>query len=292
MYGTPESPTDPVNGAKLYENLLAYEKNYYLSDNEADIFQNQSKKLASIIGPNATVVEIGPGSLNSIRKKTIPFLIALPSLKKYIAVDISNYFLDLCLKEIRSTLPNLSVDGLCLNFTDMDSFPRGMSKTVLLFTGSTMANMHTKECENFLVEVQKYISSRGFFVVGQDTNQDRKSLIAAYQNNLVEKFALNLMYRLRRDLSIDGFLPEAFYYEIEWIPNAHEIRHLVVADKDQIIQIGGQIFEIEVGQKYHFSSSYKYSENKFLSMALSANLTSIETFFDHERKMALFVLVS
>lgn len=69
LYGTPEHDNDLVRGGILYNEMLEGEHDYYLYKYEAALFQSKRHFLASIIGPNATFIELGPGSEQSIGKK-------------------------------------------------------------------------------------------------------------------------------------------------------------------------------------------------------------------------------
>lgn len=97
--------------------MLESEKDYYLYKYEAKLFQNKGHLLTKLLGSDATFIELGSGSEQSIRLKILPLLCSCSNLKGYVGIDISQSFLDKVLEVIRSELPNILIDGIQQYFT-------------------------------------------------------------------------------------------------------------------------------------------------------------------------------
>ena len=62
LYSDPQNGNDPVRGGILYNQMLEGENDYYLYKSESELFKNKGKLLADLIGSDATLIELGPGS--------------------------------------------------------------------------------------------------------------------------------------------------------------------------------------------------------------------------------------
>jgi uncharacterized SAM-dependent methyltransferase len=285
LYGTPRDATDPVRGGILYNEMLENEEEYYLYKYEAELFQNKGHLIASLIGSNATFIELGPGSEQSLRLKTLPLLRVCPNLSGYVGIDISQDFLDKGLKVIRSELPHLSVRGTQQDFTKLDSLPDA-EKQVIFFKGSTIANMRQEEVPSFISQIGKLARENHYLLIVHDANQDEVSLMKAYHNKGMALMMENIMFRLHRDVDTPGMIPEAFRYQPEWEPTTYDLKHVLSATQPQKIHLNGQIVEIEEGQKFHTLSSFKYPVEVFKKLIGSAGYQPIDVFFDSSNRMA------
>lgn len=288
LYGTPQEANDLVRGGILYNEMLEGEKDYYLYKCEAELFQNKGHLLTSLIGANATFIELGPGSEQSIRLKTLPLLRTCPSLKGYVGIDISQSFLDKVLGVIRSELPDILIDSIQQDFTKLDNLPE-FDKQVILFKGSTIANMRKDEVPIFISRIGELVTKNHYLLLVHDCNQDEVSLMKAYDNEGMASFMANIMCRVHRDVETVGMEPTAFSYKPEWEPATHDLKHVLTATKPQKFDLNGQTVEIEEGQKFHILSSFKYPIELFQKMISSAGYQPIDVFLDNSNRLAAHV---
>ena len=288
LYGTPQDANDLVRGGILYNQMLEGEKDYYLYRCEAELFQNKGHLLTSLIGSNATFIELGPGSEQSIRLKTLPLLRVCPSLKGYVGIDISQSFLDKVLEVIHFELPEISLDSIQQDFTKLDSLPE-FEKPVILFKGSTIANMRKDEVPIFISKICELVGKNHYLLLVHDCNQDEVSLMKAYDTERMASFMENIMCRVHRDVYTPGMEPKAFRYKPEWEPTTHDLKHVLTATKAQKFDLKGQTVEIEEGQKFHTLSSFKYPIEVFQKMIGSAGYQSIDVFLDSSNRLAAHV---
>ncbi|MBP0041231.1 MAG: L-histidine N(alpha)-methyltransferase [Roseofilum sp. SBFL] len=275
LYGTPEDDKDPVRGGILYNEMLDGEKDYYLYKYESKLFQSKGHILTEKIGANATFVELGPGSEQSIRLKTLPLLRSCHELKGYLGIDISQDFVDKVVEVIRSELPNISVEGMQQDFTQLENIPE-YEKPVVLFKGSTIANLRRDEVPVFIAQIKALIGKPHYLLLVHDANQDEVSLMKAYDTPKMAIFMENIMFRVDRDGGTVGMKPGAFSYQPEWEPQTHDLKHVLTATETQKIELQGQMVVVEKGQKFHTLSSFKYPPEVFKSMINSVGYKSID----------------
>ncbi|MDJ1169315.1 L-histidine N(alpha)-methyltransferase [Roseofilum sp. BLCC_M154] len=285
LYGTPEDDNDPVQGGILYNEMLKGEKDYYLYKYEAELFQGKGNLLTEKIGGNATFVELGPGSETSIRLKTLPLLRSCDELKGYLGIDISQDFVDKVVEVIRAELPNISVEGMQQDFTQLETLPE-YEKPVVLFKGSTIANLRKEEVPVFIAHIKELIGKPHYLLLVHDANQDEVSLMKAYDTPKMAVFMENIMFRVDRDSGAVGMKPEAFSYKPEWVSETHDLKHVLTATETQNIEIQGHTVVIEKGQKVHTLSSFKYPPDVFKSMIASVGYKSIDYILGDHNRMA------
>ena len=288
LYGTPQDANDSVRGGILYNEMLEGEKDYYLYKYEAELFQTKGHLLTSLIGSNATFIELGPGSEQSIRLKTLPLLRSCSNLSGYVGIDISQSFVDKVLKVIRSELPDISTDGIQQDFTQLESLPE-FEKPVILFKGSTIANLRKDEVPVFISGIKELVGKKHYLLLVHDANQDEISLMKAYDTPKMAVFMENIMCRVHRDVSTVGMEPKAFLYKPEWEPDNHDLKHVLTATKAQKFDLRGQTVEIEEGQTIHTLSSFKYPIEVFQKMISAAGYQSIDVIQDQSTRMAAHV---
>lgn len=288
IYGAPQEKDDPVRGGILYNQMLAKEKEYYLYEKESDLFKTKGKDIASLVGSGATFIELGPGSEQSLRLKTLPLLKACSDLKGYVGIDISQSFLDKGLEVIRSELPKIMIQGIQQDFTRLENLPK-FERTVVFFKGSTIANLRKDELPDFIADIKRLAGDGHLLLLVHDSNQDERSLMQAYDNSGMAVFMANIMYRIKRDADAAGLRPEKFYYQPVWKPKSHDLQHVLTATEAQHVTIDGKTVEIKKGQKFHTLSSFKYPVEVFQKMIGSAGYKPIAVFRDSSGRMAAHV---
>lgn len=287
LYGDPLDDNDLVKGGILYNTMLETEKDYYLYEFEAELFQSKGKAITSLLPSNATFIELGPGSEQSLRLKTLELLKNCKDLKGYIGIDISQSFLDKGLEVIRSEFPNILLQGIQQDFTQLESFP-AFENSVIFFKGSTIANLKKDEVPVFIEKIRSLAAKNHYLVLVHDANQDEASLMSAYDNVGVAKFMENIMCRVQRDV-IPELDCQAFRYKPEWHSSSFDLKHVLIATKDQEFNFKEKIVKITQGQKFHTLSSFKYPTEEFKKMLILTGYKPIDVFLDSSERMAAHV---
>lgn len=291
LYGAPQSEDDPVRGGILYNQMLEAEEDYYLYRYEANLFQTKGEIFENLIGPGATFIELGPGSEQSLRLKTLPLLKSLPKLHGYVGIDISQSFLDKSLAVVRDAFPHIVVQGSQQDFTQLQELPQ-YEKTVVFFKGSTIANLRRSEVPHFIAQIKALLDNDHFLLLVHDANQDAVSLLKAYGTARIAAVFENMMYRIKRDLALVDLQPEAFRYTPVWKPEIHDLQHVLVATQPQSFEIDGQTVAIKAGQEFHILSSFKYPVAVFQEMIASVGYQPIDLVHDSSGRMAAHLFQS
>jgi uncharacterized SAM-dependent methyltransferase len=288
FYGAPQDDQDPVRGGILYNEMLASEPDYYLYKYEAELFQTRGKKLAALIGGGATFIELGPGSTQSLRLKTLPLLKVCEDLQGYVGIDISQSFLDQGLGTIREALPDLPITGIQQDFTQLTELP-DCPRPVIFFKGSTITNLTKDEMPMFIRSISELAQDNQYLLLVQDSNQDEASLMSAYDTPKMTMIQENIMYRVARDCDTEGMNPGAFRYAPQWDAPNHDFKHVLVATEAQSFTIQGHTITIKAGDEFHTMSSFKYPVDVFQAAICSTGYRVVDVIKDASGRMAAHV---
>lgn len=267
-------------GSDLFEQITRLDE-YYLTDSEKEILQNNIKEIADYIGSDVMLIELGSGS----SYKTRFLLEELSDLSTYIPVDISEAFLLKTVNQLRREYPRISIIPVFADYTSRFDLPvsRGdNTKQVVFFPGSTIGNFDSNEARTFLTNISKITAEDSEMIIGVDLKKDPEVLEAAYNDSqgITAQFNKNILKHINDALGanfeVDQFDHHAFYNE-----EAGRIEmHLVSSQKQKVI-VGGQEIFFEKGETIHTENSYKYSLEEFEELV--ADWYSVENVWTDEK---------
>ncbi len=264
---------------------------YYLTDCETEILQNNAGYIADAIGNGGlNLVELGAGD----GKKTKIMLEGL--LEKYddityVPIDISEGAIHLLLAELESEYPVLKVKGLVTDYFAglrwlADS---GSSRNVVLFLGSNIGNFTPEERAIFLKSLHASMNPGDYLFTGFDMVKDIHIMERAYNDSegITARFNMNILERINREL--DGnFNTGQFSYKSHWHPGEDAIKSYLVSRIKQEVRIEAvsMTCTFEAGEAVHTESSYKFTEKQVLSLAESTGFTVENILYDSRRYFA------
>ncbi|PAU94650.1 L-histidine N(alpha)-methyltransferase [Aliifodinibius salipaludis] len=249
-------------GSDLFEQITRLNE-YYLTDCEKEILQNNIKDIAGCIGKDVMLIELGSGS----SYKTRFLLEELSDLSTYIPVDISEEFLLKTVSQLRLEYPKISIIPVFADYTSNFDLPvteGSNQKQVVFFPGSTIGNFDPEEVQVFLNNMAGITADDSEMLVGVDLKKDPKVLEAAYNDKqgITAQFNKNMLTHLNRvlgaDFDIEKFRHKAFYNE-----EAGRIEMHLISSQKQTVTIGDQRIAFEKGESIHTESSYKYGLEEF-----------------------------
>ncbi len=296
LYSSPASPTDPVRGEELLDDIYAECDDYYLFRSEKRLIKHFANNLSEMLGDAATLIDYGPGPARSFFYKTYPVLSALQNPNAYIPVDICPEYVAECKEAAKGMMPDLYVHGIADDYFDARLHYGFYKNPVVYFTGSSIANC--PEIPGYAIphntlsrlqRIKGQIGGHGQLVIGHDQNQDEQSLLSAYKNPAAEKFILNLLDRIRRDLNTSYFDRAAFDHWVEWDAVNHCVKQGSILNRDATFRIGDHSFSFKKGDTLHFVSSYKYPRDLFIQTAQTAGFTHEQTFSLTDNPMVMHV---
>src|SRR5690606_6070636 len=110
--------------------------------------------------------------------------------------------------ELAREIPGVDVRTVCADFTEVAGLgmlaDRGQRRAVF-FPGSTIANFEPHEAAELLARFGDWTGPGGRLLLGVDLYKDEGVIAAAYDDagGVVAEFNLNLLHRIRRELSSD-----------------------------------------------------------------------------------------
>lgn len=277
-------------GSWLFDRICELDA-YYPTRTEIDITRRHADEIASLIGPEARLVELGSGS--SIKTRILLDRIERPFA--YVPIDISRGHLAASARRLTREYPSLRIVPLCADYVKPFALPpetEGAKSTVVYFPGSTIGNFEPIEAIAFLQRMARFCRPRGGVLVGIDLVKDPRVLEAAYNDpqGVTEEFNRNLLFRLRDELgmSIDPmrFDHRAFYDAVH-----RRIVMQLVSKGAQRLTLGTFVCELEDGEPITTEHSYKFEPDRFAEMARAAGLRVEASFYDERRYFALEWLV-
>jgi dimethylhistidine N-methyltransferase len=276
-------------GSALFEAICEVPE-YYLTRTELGILEIHAGDIASRIGPNCRLIELGSGASRKVRL----LLEALETPLAYIPVDISRGFLRDAAARIAADFPELDVIAVCADYTRPFALPKisgPAGKTVGFFPGSTIGNFEPEAVVAFLAHCAKLLGPGAEMLIGADVKKDKAILDAAYNDaeGLNAAFNLNLLHRIANeldsDIAIDDFAHVAFYN-----PDEGRVELYIKSLKDQSAVIAGRRFSFAAGEMIHTENSYKYAISEFRALAARAGFQALDTWSDADGKFSVHYL--
>ena len=267
-------------GSDLFEQITRLEE-YYLTDCEKEILQNNIKEISDHIGTDVILIELGSGS----SYKTRFLLEELSDLSTYIPVDISEEFLLKTVNQLRMEYPKISIIPVFADYTSHFELPVSESsnqKQVVFFPGSTIGNFDPSQARDFLKNIAEITADDSEMLIGLDLKKDIKVLEAAYndQQGITAQFNKNILRHINRVLDanfdLDSFEHQAFYNKEKGRIEMH-----LVSSCEQTVHIDDQEIGFGEGESIHTENSYKYSLQGFEELV--SEWYSVEKVWTDER---------
>jgi dimethylhistidine N-methyltransferase len=267
-------------GSKLFDDITQLDE-YYLTRTETNLLGTHAGEIASLMAPEAILVEFGAGSLI----KTRILLAAMDRPVAFVPIDISKEHLIGSAKKLALEFPHIQVRPVVADFEsalDIGALvgDRG-SKRIGFFPGSTIGNFSHPDAVKLLETIRGIVGSGGEFLIGVDLKKDEKILLDAYNDSrgVTADFNRNFLVRINRELDGDfdlgTFRHHAFYNAVEGRIEMH-----LISGVDQTVNVVGKEFIFIEGETIHTENSYKYGVEEFLSLASEAGFDPVETWTD------------
>jgi len=270
-----------ARGSGLFERICETPE-YYVTRADLALHEACTDEMASMIGPDAHIIELGAGA----GIKTRHFLASLASPRAYTPIEISAAALTRSTRNLEATFPGLEIRPIRADYTrpienNNLALDPPAKRRIVYFPGSTISNFEHDEAIGFLQRLGRIAGPEGATLIGVDLIKPAERLIAAYDDaaGITAAFNSNLLERLRRELdaTIDT---EAFVHEARWNETLQRIEMHLVARYPTTIVIGEHEFAFANNESIHTESSHKYSVDSFRNLAERAGLRSEKVWFD------------
>jgi dimethylhistidine N-methyltransferase len=245
-------------GSRLFEAICELPE-YYPTRTEASIFARHGAEMARVIGPGATLIDLGAGNC---AKAARLFPLLHPS--QYVAIDISADFLRESIERLQQRFPHIEMTGLGLDFSASLELPDNVrqQKRLFFYPGSSIGNFTPDQARNFLRRARAECDDDGGLLIGIDLVKDSATLDAAYDDALgvTAAFNLNLLRHVNHlagaDFDVRQWRHRGYF-------NADESRvemHLEAREALTVHWHGGSR-PFARGEPIHTENSYKYRQS-------------------------------
>ena len=192
-------------GSCLFEAITTVPE-YYPTRTERTILSRHADEiLATACRQSAgflRVLELGAGTAS----KTSLLLTAATHRHRevvYMPIDVSRDALDAACERIGSSLPDVQLDPVVLNYvTSPPELERFDGPTLALYLGSSIGNFLPEEARTILRNLKSQLRDDDALLLGTDLVKAESTLVAAYDDaeGVTAAFNLNILERLNREL--------------------------------------------------------------------------------------------
>ena len=221
-----------AHGSELFEEITRLPE-YYPTRAEREILVARAPQIAEASGAR-TLIELGSGSSD----KTRHLLDALPGLRTYVPVDVSESALKGAADVLLAERPGLTVHALIADFTHVLRLPDTPGPRLVAFLGGTIGNLLPEEREQFLHSVRELLSPGDSLLLGTDLVKDEATLVAAYDDaaGVTAAFNKNVLSVVNRELGADFPLAD-FDHVAAWDPRREWIEMRLRARRALTVKI-------------------------------------------------------
>jgi len=276
-------------GSELFEAITRLPE-YYPTRTELSILRDRGGEIAAILPKGAALVEFGAGATTKIR-----LLLQHCAVAAYVPVDISGDFLKAQADALRRDFPALSVHPVTADFTTPFALPPAIASLpkVGFFPGSTLGNFEPHEACAFLRSARDILGHGAQMIIGVDLEKDERVLHDAYNDaaGVTARFNLNVLVRINRELG-GNFDLSAFTHRAIYNRERHRIEMHLISKRQQAVRMLGTSFSFRPGESIHTENSYKYSLERFTTLARSSGWTVRESWTDKDQMFSVHALVA
>jgi len=279
-------------GSDLFE-AICQTPEYYPTRTEMSILKKQARKIARLIGPEATLIEYGSGAGQKVKL----LLRALDRPRAYAGIDVSREILMRATEDLSMAAPDLEVVAICADFLTPVALPpslrRGGGRRVAFFPGSSIGNLPPNEAARFLAQCRATVGPQGAMLIGVDLKKDPARLNAAYNDaaGITAAFTLNLLERMNRELDAD-FVIERFAHHAAYQPSVGRVAIHIRSLVDQTATVAGRRFRFAKGEGIHTEDSWKYAVSDFQMLARDAGYAPVACWTDPEDLFSVHYLAA
>jgi dimethylhistidine N-methyltransferase len=271
------------HGSELFEQITDLPE-YYPTRTETALLHRHAADMATQIGPRATLVEYGAGSLTKVRI----LLDAMTSPLRYKPLDVSGEFLKSAANDLRRDYLTLDIQPIIASFTDAFDFGfTDGTNRVGFFPGSTIGNLD----DATITALLRHARALDKFLLGVDLVKDTDTLIAAYNDaqGITARFNLNLLHRANAEAGTDFNLEEWEHLAV-WNAKESQIEMHLRARSGQSVTLADQTFPFAKGDTILTEISRKFTPEILAPLFAASGWALRDLWVDPHTPYALLML--
>ena len=274
-------------GSELFE-AITETPEYYPFRTELGLLEKHGEEMATLLGSDGLLIELGSGSSRKIR-----LLLDALQPAAYMPVDISRDFLLQAAGDLAREYPELEVHATCADYSRGLKLPWSPEELprAAFFPGSSIGNFEPAQAQRLLHHVAQALGSGGHLLIGVDLQKDHAVLQRAYNDaaGITAAFNLNLLERFNRELNAD-FDVEKFAHAADYNAEAERVEMHLISRCEQTVAIGEKRLYFAEGEAIHTENSYKYTVEGFLQLAAEVGFGRVKTWLDEKKYFSVHCL--
>jgi L-histidine N-alpha-methyltransferase len=273
-----------AKGSVLFEAITRLAE-YYPTRTEQAIMSAHAPAIARAIGTQCTVIELGAGNCQKARS-----LCELIQPLAYLAVDISEAFLQQAVAGMREAFPSLAIHVLAVDLTADITLPTSLptQRRLVFYPGSSIGNFDPPHALALLSRMRGFLNEEGALLIGVDLVKDAAVLNAAYDDatGITAAFNLNVLEHLNHlvgsDFDVRQWQHRAFFNDAQSRIEMH-----LEAMVDVVVRWPGAMRSFARGERIHTENSYKYRVEEFVNLLRCAGLPHAKVWTDERAWFAV-----
>ncbi|MGO4807716.1 L-histidine N(alpha)-methyltransferase [Arthrobacter sp. 2MCAF15] len=275
-------------GSELFERITGLPE-YYPTRAEREVLELYSAEMAAA-SPAETLIELGSGS----SRKTPLLLNALTktgSLRRYVAVDVSDTALLDAQSELAPAFPDLKLQAVAADFeTQLHLLPR-TGRRMIAFLGGTIGNLEPEARARFLADVRELLGDDGgSLLLGTDLVKSPHILVPAYADaeGVTAEFNRNVLRVLNAELGAD-FDVMAFEHVAVWKPQEEWIEMRLRASRPMLVRLPGVAMDVHFheGEELRTEISAKFRPEGVVEEVETAGFAAVGQWTDRQNRYAM-----
>lgn len=279
-----------VGGGQKWENFVNNTKKYHFVNNDRQLLTDYSVDMAREVVSYSDLKNdfhffgIAPGSefQNKDRKVLDAFNTVAQDRQVvfWTGVDINPDFVEEPKKIIGKEFPNIYLGGGGTHDIFDEPVTKAISNkrveanartSIVLYSGATVGNIATtsksrgfpeKKLISNLQMLVDYSADESYLIVCHNA-QTSKSVLENYSEDVHSEFALNSLFRIKRELPTTDFDPTAFAYDNFYEHETGLVAHIARSTRNQKFMIGDRSFSFDKGQvACRIGNSYQISNSR------------------------------
>jgi dimethylhistidine N-methyltransferase len=285
-----------ATGSALFQRITLLPE-YYLTRTEKQLLGVSAADIAASVpfetGRGRALVEFGA----SDESKAVLLLDAAEGhFSAYVAIDISPSVLGPLRARMQVSHPDVKVETLLADFLQPLVIPKPFSdmQMVGFLPGSTVGQLPPAAVVQFLENVRSALTGSAgppAFVIGTDQCRDAARVLCAYDDaaGISRAFNLNILAHVNQ-LAGCALDPNDFARKVLWNPHEERVEMYLQSRSAQTARIAGRSIAFAEGETIQIGVSYKYSKERFLSIAKAAGWSSAGFWQDSEKLFGIHLL--
>ncbi|MGY2744790.1 L-histidine N(alpha)-methyltransferase [Arthrobacter sp. UYCu723] len=275
-------------GSELFERITDLPE-YYPTRAEREVLELYAAEMAAA-SPAETLIELGSGS----SRKTPLLLNALReagSLRRYVAVDVSDSALLDARNELAPAFPDLELQAVAADFeTQLHLLPRA-GRRMVAFLGGTIGNFEPAARARFLANVRELLGCEGgSLLLGTDLVKSPRVLVPAYADaeGVTADFNRNVLRVLNTELGAD-FDVMAFEHVAVWMPQEEWIEMRLRASRPMLVRLPGVDMDVRFreGEELRTEISAKFRLEGVVEEMEAAGFSAAGQWTDRQNRYAM-----